>query len=79
MGKRANACDTMQLSLFKIGQVELRCIQCELREPPAQCINIPKSPAFGDANFLAYRHHRVNASGCCPNLHRLSADQLKRA
>ena len=59
MGKRANACDTMQLSLFKIGQVELRCIQCELREPPAQCINIRKSLASGDAHFLACGHQRV--------------------
>ena len=72
-------CDTMQLNLCKIGQVELRWIQCELREPPVQCINIRKSLASGDAHFCAYRHHRVNASGWCSNSHRLSANQWKWA
>ena len=33
----------MRLSLFKIGQVELRLSQCEFREPQAQCLNIRKS------------------------------------
>ena len=76
-GETANAWDTMQLSWFKIGQVELRCIQCELREPPVQCINIRKSLASGDAHFLARRHHRV--SGWCSNSHRLSANQWEWA
>ena len=52
-------CDSMQLSFFKIGQVKLTWIQCEWREPQAQCINIRKTLVFGDAHFLAYRHHRV--------------------
>ena len=64
--------------LFSLDCV-LSCLHsCDIlnqwREPQAQCINIHKSLASDDAHFFAYRHHRVDHSGCCSSSHSLSAN-----